>query len=119
MKKSHNNPLIWPQSSKWTHIALNVRSCLHVCDTGRTLYMYYHDYEVSLFSADFFLFHYFPHHSLGNIGFYAMIVRSLGKRKDLSIDGDQAGTKVRNQVARMLVVNGVVYFVLHLPVRII
>ena len=46
-----------------------------------------------------------------------MIVHSLGKRKDLSNDGDQTGTKVRNQVARMLVVNGVVYFALHFPVR--
>ena len=49
---------------------------------------------------------------------YAAIVFTLGNRGTVGEDSekDKRADKVRNQVARMLVVNGIIFFLLHLPV---
>ncbi|XP_071796292.1 neuromedin-U receptor 2-like [Asterias amurensis] len=57
---------------------------------------------------------------IGNVYMYARIIHVLNKRKDFNADCKNAKTNskarhVRNQVAKMLVVNGVVFFLCQAP----
>ena len=50
---------------------------------------------------------------------YTSIVFALGKRNSVTkrVETDDRAIKVRNQVAKMLIANGIIFFVLHLPVK--
>ena len=50
---------------------------------------------------------------------YTCIVVELGSRSSHmgEVEKDDRTTQIRNQVAKMLVINGIIFFCLHLPVR--
>ncbi len=52
-----------------------------------------------------------------NIIAYVKIVKALGNRL-ISHDHETIQHSVRNQVARLLIINGIVYFMCHVPIRI-
>ena len=59
------------------------------------------------------------HFISGSVVMFIAIIRQLGNRDVLAganSGADKAAQHVRNQVARMLIVNGTVFFLLHLPV---
>ena len=97
----------WPDSDKYT----NMPKYLHTCVS----------YHKSLETHPAILE--FTPYFLGlliNGTFYVMIVQALSNRSigDVSNPSDQSTTKIRNQVARLLVINGVVFFICQTPFRI-
>lgn len=79
--------------------------------------VYYNNAQLFSYNKLFYLYTF---QSLsGSVIMFIAIIRQLGNRDVLAASNtgaDKAAQRVRNQVARMLIVNGTVFFLLHLPV---
>ena len=57
---------------------------------------------------------------IGNIYMYVQMIRALNKRRRINgTDKHQKALQVRNQVAKMLIVNGIVFFICQTPYNVI
>ena len=56
---------------------------------------------------------------VGNIYMYIRIIKVLNKRREANrrLEKDQKALQILNQLAKMLIVNGVVFFLRHIPFR--
>ncbi|XP_072033218.1 thyrotropin-releasing hormone receptor-like [Amphiura filiformis] len=103
--------VIWPSEEEYARYPQVVHSCVAV-SAHPSLYV------VSEMSLTF------PYYILlpMNLYMYTMIIYTLGNRMPMT-EIDQANViqtkKIRNQVARLLIINGVVFFVCQSPIRII
>ena len=100
--------LLWPDDERYRQMPTTFRYCGPVGGNQRiTVTM-----EI-LFSAVFFVV------ALLNSFLYLKIILALSSRTIAPIQADESQiTSVRNQVARTLVIIGIIFFITHMPIRI-
>ncbi|XP_072030676.1 kappa-type opioid receptor-like [Amphiura filiformis] len=108
------NPLIfclqWPDDPKYDPLPRTLRACLAM-GTGKVR-EFYTIFPEMLESGSFIVA------LIANTIFYAFILHALSSRSIASESGkDAQTTQIRNQVARALVINGIIFFITQTPYR--
>ena len=101
--------LIWPSNDKYNDFPNILQTCVAM-GTGKSLAIFSEIMEAASFFIALIL----------NVFFYGKIILALSSRSIIGDDSvQQAQTvQVRNQVARALVINGIVFFITQTPYRI-
>ena len=102
--------LQWPDDPKYDVLPQTLRTCVAM-GTGMVYVVYTLVPEVVEFVT-------FIAALIPNIIFYTYILRALSSRDVVSESGkDDQKTQIRNQVARVLVINGIIFFITQSPFR--
>ena len=101
--------LIWPNEGKYDGVQNILQTCVAM-GSGKSLAIFSETMEAASFFIALIL----------NVYFYGRIIIALSSRSIIGDDSvQQAQTvQVRNQVARALVINGIVFFITQTPYRI-